>query len=647
VQRIPFSFSFLQRLAMSEKSIPDHPFPARFLRWTVLSVVAVLLGAGIWFVIRVSWYTPATPIVPTIAAIAPRRPVVLPKMNFTDVTQQSGIQFQFYHAETPERLLPETMTGGVAIFDFDGDGKQDILFLNARPWPGQNKGPLPTLALYRNLGNFRFKDVTNQVGLDVPLFAMGVCIGDLDNDGWPDIFVSAMGGNKLFKNLGGKRFQDITQESGVGGPDTFPNGDYESFLQRQQPLAFPTSATFFDYDGDGKLDLLVGHYITWSPEMDLAIHSKLGGLHRTYGQPIWFAGAQPKLYRNVDGMHFEDVSASVGMQAFVQEGVGERLTRKNAGKMLGVCVADVNHDGWPDVLFACDTTRNLFFLNVPDGKGGRRFEEAGQSWNLAYADSQARGGMGIDWAEYHPNQEAFAIANFAKEPLSFFSRLDAGSNRFTDRCLAEGLFGYSRPPVKFGTFFFDYDLDGRLDLLTCNGHLEPDIARLEDWQTYAQAAQLFWNTGESPGAFEPVTAAAAGPDLFKPIVGRGSAYADLDSDGDLDLVLVNLQGQPLILRNDQTLGNHWIRLVLEGDGKRCNRSALGVEVTVDANGRLLHRTVGGARGYLSQSELPLTIGLGAAQSVDRITIRYPGQHSTTQVLTQVSAHQTIHVRMPD
>jgi len=608
----------------------------------VLLLVPFIL-LGLWYSYRAYWYTPPRAVVPVIEPIKPRKPVVVPEARFTDITATAGIKFRFHNGAIGDRLLPETLGGGVAVFDFDGDGKQDILFVNGRPWPGMASGPLPTMALYRNLGNNRFEDVTTQVGLNVPLYGMGVCVGDIDNDGWPDVFIDGVGGNRLFRNDSGKRFVDLTIEAGVGGPDSWPGGSYEEFKHRQTPLSFPSSCTFVDYDGDGRLDLLVCHYVTWSPAADRALDSQFGGLTRTYGQPIWFEGAQVVLYRNVDGRRFKDVSARVGLHVFDRGGVGGKATMRNVGKALGVVAADINGDGWPDLLLACDTTRNLCFVNLPDGQGGRKFEERSLQVNLAYAENQARGGMGLDWGCYHGDQYGLVIANFATEPLTFFCREPGQPLRFSDRAMAEGLYGPSRYPLKFGAFFFDYDLDGRLDLLLCNGHLEPEINRVESSQTFAQAATLFWNTGDSPGAFEPVGPNSAGPDLFKPVVGRGSAFADLDGDGDLDVVLMNNQGAPLVLRNDQNLGHHWARLVLEGDGQTVNRSAIGAEVVIQVNGQTLRRHVTSSRGYLSQSELPITFGLGKARRIDKLVVRWPGREQKVQELIDLPADRVIKI----
>jgi hypothetical protein len=477
---------------------------------------------------------------------------------------------------------------------------------------------------------------------------MGACAGDIDNDGFPDLFVTGVGGNRLFKNVAagtGRKFEDATAAAGLGKGDWPGSLSAGDFLARREPIAFGSSATFLDYDGDGKLDLFACHYVTWSPGIDLSIDATLTGIGRAYLQPQQFEGAQCTLYRNAGGGKFEDVSEKAGVTVTEKEGTGEKDRKRNVAKALGVIVCDPDADGWPDLVVANDTVRNFFFHNVPDGSGGRRFVEDGVPANVAYAEGRTRGAMGIDWGEYLPGQHGIVITNFANEPNTLLRVDDPKRPRFSDAALALGLAGPSRFPLKFGAFFFDYDLDGRLDLLTCNGHLEPEIAKNQVGQEYAQPPQLFWNTGARNRLFEPVAAGQAGPDLFKPIVGRGSAYLDYDGDGDLDVVLCENNGPARLLRNDTKLGNKWVRLVLEGDGKASNRSAIGAQVTVEAGGTTVRRDVAGARGYLSQSEFPVTVGLGPAGKVDKVTVRWPGKDAgDPQVWTNLEAGKTYRLK---
>jgi enediyne biosynthesis protein E4 len=308
-----------------------------------------------------------------------------------------------------------------------------------------------------------------------------------------------------------------------------------------------------------------------------------------------------------------------------------------------VVACDVDEDGWPDILVANDGVRNFFFHNVNDGKGGRRFVEIGVEKGIAYAAGSARAGMGIDWGEYRPGRGALLIGNFADEPTSLL-RLD---NRrqlwFSDAAEREGLAGPSRAVLKFGVFFFDYDLDGRQDMLTCNGQLAPEISQLRHGQTYAQPVQLFWNTGAKP-AYIPVTRAQAGVDLFRPLVGRGCAFGDINGDGYPDIALTENHGPARLLRNEGGTRNHWLRLVLEGNGEDSNRSAIGARVTLEAGGLVQHREVISGRGYLSQSELPLTFGLGQATMVERLTISWPGRNAGKQVLTNLPINRTHVIR---
>ena len=332
-----------------------------------------------------------------------------------------------------------------------------------------------------------------------------------------------------------------------------------------------------------------------------------------------------KLYRNVDGVHFSDVSAEAGVQVVEREGADSSTRLRPVGKSLGVVICDPDDDGWPDIVVANDSVRNFFFHNVPGPNGSRRFVECGLTTNVAYAEGRARGAMGIDYGEYRPGKNALLIGNFANEPNTFLTLDSATRLLFSDAALAVGLAGPSRQPLKFGAFFFDYDNDGRLDMLTCNGHLEPEIARVQAGQTYAQAVQLFWNTGKNQGLFEPVTEATTGPDLFRPLVGRGCAFLDFNGDGKLDVILTANNGPARLLRNDGALAHHWIRLTLTGDGVRSNVSAIGAQVILEAGGQTLRRQVTGGRGYLSQSELPVTVGLGDLTKVDKVTVRWPGK----------------------
>jgi hypothetical protein len=562
-----------------------------------------------------------------------------PAVAFLDVTDKAGIAFRHVNGATGRKLLPETLGSGCAFIDFDGDGHQDLLLVNSRPWPGFDNGkPLPTMALYRNLGDGSFVDVTREVGLDVPLFGMGVAVGDFDNDGLPDFCITAIGGSRLFRNTRGKdgkyHFIDVTANAGDLSARPSPLAPHPSakaagdtFLAWDRPVAFPSSAAFLDYDKDGLLDLFVCNYVQWSPGFDLAQGFTLNGRGRAYGPPQAFEGTHCQLFRNLGDGTFKDVSRGAGIEA-----LGRPI-----GKALGVVVADLDEDGWPDIVVANDTVRNFLFHN----QGNGTFKERGQESGAAYADGRPRGAMGIDWGEYRPGQSALWIGNFANEPDTLFRLDNAKSLLFSDVALAEGIAGASHLPLTFGLFFFDYDLDGRLDCLTCNGHLEPDIKSVRAEQDYKQAATLFWNTGSTP-AFEPVTAKEAGAALFQPLVGRGCAYADTDGDGALDVVFMENGGPARLLKNAGGTGHHWLRLVLAGDGQRCNRSAIGARVVVTAGDLVQKREVRASKGYLSCSELPLTFGLGKATRIDRVEVHWPGRDLPMQVLTDLAVDK-VHI----
>jgi hypothetical protein len=607
-------------------------------------IVFAVAGVGGFFLVKYLNRSPGQQVTHQPGAAEKRHSSVdVPAVRFIDVTDPSGVKFVHSSGATPQKLLPETMGGGVAVIDYDSDGKPDLLFTNGRPWPGHPAPAdgVPTLKLFRNKGDLQFEDVTAAAGLNVSPYGMGVTAGDYDNDGRPDVFVSCVGTHRLYRNVDGKRFEDVTATAGVGGPGPeLPNNvSKDEFLKRKPPIPFGSSCSFLDYDRDGRLDLFVCHYVTWSPAIDLSVNSTLTGGGRTYQQPQQLEGSQCALYRNVDGKRFEDVSAAVRVVS--KEGTDANSRERSVGKALGVVVCDPDSDGWPDVMVANDTVRNFFFHNQAGPDGRRTYKEVGMEVGAAYPDEgRPRGGMGIDWGEFAAGRSACVVANFSNEPLTFLEKHPGSRLLFSDSTNVVGLSAPSRLPLKFGTFYFDYDNDGRLDLLVNNGHIDPDIGRIQEKQQYAQAPQLYWNTGNPECYFEPVTAEKAGTDLFQPLVGRGSAFADLDGDGDLDVVLVGNGGPARILRNEGVKAHHWVRLDLRGDGKSANRSAIGAAVTIEAGGQAYQRTVTAGRGYLSQSELVLTVGLGPATKVDKVVVAWPGKDGATETWTNLDADKT-------
>ncbi|MDB6054620.1 MAG: hypothetical protein JWN25_2143 [Verrucomicrobiales bacterium] len=566
----------------------------------LLLMIAVMAGGVFLFLKRKPPVAPAIVTKLSAPESVSRASTNVPMVQFKNVIATSGITFAHNNGAYGEKLLPETMGSGVAVFDFNGDGFQDLLFVNGNYWSGHMpEGKKPTTpALYQNDGKGHFTDVTAGSGLDQPMNGMGVAVGDFDNDGLPDIFLTGVNGNKLYHNQGNGKFEDVTEKSGVSGGGT----------------NWSTSAAWIDYDNDGRLDLFVCNYVKWSRDIDFEVGYKLVGIGRAYGQPMNFEGSFPILYHNEGNGIFKDVSKAAGIQ------IKNTSTGVPVAKSLGVAPIDLDGDGWIDLVVANDTVQNFVFHNERDGT----FKEIGASSGIAFDSyGNTRGAMGIDAARYRNDQTiGIAIGNFATEPTALYLS-QKNPLIFADETITEGIGPASRMPLKFGLFFFDYDLDGRQDLLTANGHLEEEIRKIQANQTYRQPAQLFWNTGGSDGpCFVPVSAKQAGVDLFEPIVGRGSAFGDFDGDGDLDVVLTQTGGVPLVLRNDQNLNNSFLRLKLVGT--RSNRDAIGAWVRVKVGNEILSRQIMPTRSYLSQSELPVTIGLGKNKAPAEIEIAWPG-----------------------
>ncbi len=535
-----------------------------------------------------------------------RSTTALPHVTFAHITDGSGITLDRMNGAEGEKLLPETMGGGTAFFDADNDGDQDLVLVDGRPWPWATRptrAPRSALALYRNDGKGRFTDATDAAGLRLDAYGMGIAAGDYDNDGWVDLFVTAVGKNTLFRNAQG-RFADQTRQTGVGG-----NLDQWS-----------TCAAWVDVEADGDLDLFVCNYIRWSRDIDRKQDFRLTGIGRAYGPPRTFEGAFPYLYRNDGNGRFTERSAEAGLQ------VRNPATKVPVAKSLGVAPSDFNGDGCLDLVVANDTTPNFAFRNRCNGT----FEEVGASLGVAFDSyGNARSAMGIDSGDCRNDGAlAYAIGNFANEMIALYTA-QPGGRHFADEAISAGVGAPSRTSLTFGLFFFDYDLDGRLDLLTANGHIEDEINSVQTSQHYAQPPQLFWNTGARQGATFSVVERAG--DLLTPMVGRGATFADIDGDGDLDVLLVPLAGRPRLLRNDQQLGHHWLRLKLVGTAS--NRDAIGAQVEVHAAGQIQRRLVMPTRSYLSQTELPVTFGFGATDSVDLVRIRWPS--GRTQEITAV------------
>lgn len=522
----------------------------------------------------------------------------IPSLPMRDMTVSSGVQFVHESGRYGDKLLPETMGSGVSVFDYNNDGHQDLFFVNSSRWSWDQGNQTPsTCKLFAGDGAGNFTDVSEAVGLDFTFYGMGVAVGDYDNDGDRDIFLSAVGKNRLLRNDDGQ-FVEVTDEAGVAGSEE----------------SWGTSCGFFDYDNDGKLDLFVCNYVQWSKEADLSQKFTLDGESRAYGPPRAFAGSFSYLYHNEGDGTFKDVSATAGIQ------VRNDVTNVPLGKAMGVAPVDFNGDGWIDIVVANDTVRNFLFQNNKDGT----FSEIGEISNIAYDRSgNARGAMGIDTAIFRDDGTlAIGIGNFANEASALYMARP-GRKQFTDGAMFTGFGPPTRQGLTFGLFFFDVDLDGRLDVLGANGHLEEEIAKTQQTQRYKQPPQLFWNAGrEASSELVQVSVEKTGTDFYQPIVGRGAACGDFDGDGDPDVVIAVSDGSAKIFRNDQATGHHWLRIRLTGTD--CNRDAIGARVTLSVGGKNLTRVVMPTRSYLSQCEREVTFGLGTTNAVDKVTVTWPG-----------------------
>jgi enediyne biosynthesis protein E4 len=499
-------------------------------------------------------------------------------VQFVDAAQKAGISFVHHNGASGKKYLPESLGAGCAFIDLDGDGWADIFLINDHDWTRSGKTYLP--AFYHNNGNGTFTDVTKGSGLDVQLYGMGVAVADYDNDGMPDLYLTALEGDHLFHNEGHGHFRDVTAASGIRNAD------------------FGTSAAWFDYDRDGKADLLVANYVQWSAQED--VRCSMDGKTKSYCTPETYKGKSLKLYHNLGAGKFEDVTKKAGLA-------------DPTSKSLGITIFDYNGDGWPDVFVANDTQPNKLYRN---NKNGTFTEEAVQA-GVAYSeDGTARGGMGTDASDYdrsgHPH---LLIGNFANQMMSVYR--NNGNGLFVDTASSGPIGRASLLNLTFGAFFFDYDLDGYPDIFAANGHLEPDIHKFQPNLQYAQSPLLFHNVH---GHFENATG-SVGPDFSRPIVGRGAAYADYDHDGDLDILVNTNNGPAVLLRNDGGNKNHWISVRLVGT--KSNRSGLDAIVRIETPSGKQWQRVHSGSSYCSQSDLNLTFGLNADKAVSKLTVEWP------------------------
>jgi hypothetical protein len=539
-----------------------------------------------------------TPEASPTAPILPPLPEKFAPVEFTDVTGQAGIKFRHNNGAYGKKYLPETTGSGCAFLDYDNDGWQDILLINSMDFEDAPKKRRSVMALYHNNQNGTFTDVTVAAGLAKPMYGMGAAIGDYDNDGWQDIYITCLGANYLFRNLGNGKFADVTAKTGVSGAKT----------------DFSTSAAWLDYDKDGKLDLFVCNYVEWSIEKDL--HCTLDGTNKSYCTPESYKGQSARLYRNLGGK-FEDVTEKAGVY-------------EPKSKSLGVATFDYNRDGWLDLFVANDTEPNKLYKN----NGNGTFSEVATTAGVAFSEEgKARAGMGVDFADYDGSgYPSVIIGNFSNEMLGVYHN-EGKSGLFIDEAPSTNLGQATLLSLTFGLFFFDYDLDGRQDIFLANGHVADDINKVQPKITYAMQPKLFHSDGKK--RFTEVTSKAGKP-FKRPIVARGAAYGDYDNDGDPDILITTSGSPAYLLRNEGGNQSRFARF--KTIGMASNNSGIGAKITLFLpDGSKQWQMVHSGSSYCSQSEMALTFGLGRNDKIDRVEIEWP--NGKVEKLANLTANQ--------
>jgi hypothetical protein len=526
----------------------------------------------------------------------------------------TGIDFRHENSPTRNKYLPETMGGGVALLDFDNDGDLDVFFTNGARLddpmpPGKHADKSDAKyfnRLYRNDGNWKFTDVTSKAGVSGAGtgYGMGVAVGDFDNDGFPDLYVTNFGGNILYRNRGDGTFEDVTAKAGVPAS------------------GWSTSAGFFDYNNDGKLDLFVCRYLDWTFENNIPCGERGPGA-RAYCHPDNFMGVTNLLYQNNGDGTFTDFSKQA------------EIANPN-GKSLGVAFADYDGDGWTDIYVANDSVMCFLYHNQGNGTFEERALMTGAGYN---EDGKPYAGMGVDFADYdNDGLPDIFVTNLSQETYALYRNVGKGLFQYVTN--HSGIGHATRPYSGWSTKFVDYDNDGWKDIFIAQGHVLDTIERTAPNLRYLEPPLLLRN---ERGNFTQVPPAAAGPAFSASKAGRGAAFGDLDNDGKVDIVMSNIGTSPTILRNSGVNRYHWLSLRLQG--KQANRDGIGSRVTVTlASGKQQYYEVQTAAGYLSASDRRLLIGLGADAIVPRIEIRWPG--GRVQTLARVKGDRILLVQEP-
>ncbi|PYV59540.1 MAG: CRTAC1 family protein [Acidobacteria bacterium] len=519
----------------------------------------------------------------------------LPKFN--DIGREAGLTAS-HISSAEKKYIVESMSGGAGLIDCDGDGKLDIITVNGSTIDRFRVGGDPMITLYHQGANLKFTDITQSAGLARKGWGMGVAVADYDNDGHPDIYVTGYGGNALYHNLGNCKFADVTDKAGVAGG------------------GFSTGAAWADYDGDGLVDLYVSRYVHFDIQ-NLPLfgsdekHCRFKGILVQCG-PWGMVGESDFLFHNRGDGTFEEVSRKSGAED------------KNKYYGLGVIWGDYDNDGWPDLYVANDAGPNYLFHNKHNGT----FEEIGMLSGIALSgDGQEQGSMGVDWGDYlHEGRLAMFITNFTEQPDTLYR--DLGKDSFADVSWAAKLAQPTYPLVGWGTAFFDMDNDGWLDIFIANGHVYPQVDSIPGGAPYREPVQLFRNNRN--GAFENVSSALA--DL-PPESRRGAAFGDINNDGMVDVVVINVGSPPSLLLNTSSNTNH--RVLFQLQGTKSNRMAIGARVTVKAGDLVQMNEVRAGGSYLSQNDPRLHFGLGQQSRMAKVEVRWPS--GSTEVLNDLPA----------